>query len=233
MDDILNPTVFIGNFEWREPVTTLTDFLVGFVALVGFLKFKSYKQEKAASFIYFKYYFLCFAIGMTSAAWLGHGLQAYVGPEFKRIGWVFGATGLLLFGLGSFVEVKEYINRSLFSVLKTIFIGQYLFFVFLMLNPTYSDFIYAQLSSTISLIAFILPLNFYNFIRSKSKGSLFIVLTICYSIIPGLIYNNQLSVNRWFNFHDISHVLMAIFMVFMIYATSRLTMMKKKLNYKP
>jgi hypothetical protein len=233
MDDILNPTVFLGSFEWREPVTTLTDFLVAFVALAGFIKFNSYKQERTASFIFFQYYFLCFAIGMASAAWLGHGLQAYVGPEFKRIGWVFGATGLLLFGLGSFVEVKSYVNRSLFSVFKTLFIAQYLFFVFLMLNPTYSDFIYAQLSSTISLIAFILPLNAYNLIRSKSRGSLLIVLTICYSIIPGLIYNNQISVSRWFNYHDISHVLMAIFMVFMIQATSRLTMIKKKLNYKP
>lgn len=227
MDEILNPTIFIGNFEWREPVTTLTDFLVGMVALAGFVKFQRYKQEKAKSFNYFKFYFLCFAIGMTSAAWFGHGLQAYVGPEFKRIGWTCGATGLLLFGLGSFVEIKDYVNRSLFLTLKTCFIGQYLFFIFLMLNPIYSDFMYAQLSSTISLIVFILPLNVFNYMRSKSKGSLWIVLTICYSILPGLLYSNQVSVNRWFNYHDISHVLMAIFMLLMIVSTSRLAMIKK------
>ena len=86
MFEILNPTIFIGNFEWREPVTTLTDFLVAIVAFLGYLKFRSYKNKKSLSFNYFKYYFLCFAVGMTSAAWFGHGLQAYVGPEFKRIG---------------------------------------------------------------------------------------------------------------------------------------------------
>jgi hypothetical protein len=224
MDEILNPTVFIGNFEWREPITTLTDFLIGLVALAGFIKFHSYNKEKSVSLNYFKFYFLCFAIGMTSAAWFGHGLQAYVGPEFKRIGWVFGASGLLMFGLGSFVEIKDYVSRSLFLVLRSCFIGQYLFFIFLMLNPAYSDFIYAQLSSAISLIAFILPLNIYKYVRSKSKGSLWIILTICYSIVPGLVYNKQLSINMWFNYHDISHVLMAIFMFSMLIGTSRLTM---------
>ena len=39
MDEILNPTVFIGGLELREPVTTLTDFLVAIVELIGYIKF--------------------------------------------------------------------------------------------------------------------------------------------------------------------------------------------------
>ena len=98
--------------------------------------------------------------------------------------------------------------------------------VFLMLNPSTSDFILAQLSSTLSLIFFIFPIHLYNFLKTKHIGSSYIVLTIIYSIIPGFIYNNQISVNKWFNFHDISHVLMAIFMFLMIIGTSKLSMIK-------
>ena len=112
MDDILNPTIYLGSFEWREPITTLTDFLVAIVAIFGYYKFKSYKGIKSSNFNFFKFYFLCFAVGMTSAAWLGHGLQAYVGPEFKRIGWICGATALLLFGLGSFDLIKTQFNKT-------------------------------------------------------------------------------------------------------------------------
>jgi len=112
MEDILNPTTFIGNFEWREPVTTLTDFLVAIVASIGFIKFLKYKGEKSKRSHYFKLHFLFFAIGMTSAAWFGHGLQAYVGPEYKRIGWVMAATGLRMFGLGSLQELKENITSK-------------------------------------------------------------------------------------------------------------------------
>lgn len=226
MDDILNPTIYIGNFEWREPITTLTDFLVALVAIIGFFKFNSYRGLKSASFNYFKFYFLCFAIGMTSAAWLGHGFQAYVGPEFKRIGWICGSTGLLLFGLGSFIEIKNQINKNFYLFLKSLFIGQYIIFVFLILNPTSSDFILAQLSSTISLIVFIFPIHIYNYLGTKAKGSAFIVSTIIYGAIPGLIYNNQLSINKWFNYHDISHVLMAIFMLLMIIGTFKLSVLQ-------
>jgi hypothetical protein len=226
MDEILNPTIYIGNFEWREPITTLTDFLVAIVALIGFFKFNSYKGAKSLSFNYFKFYFLCFAIGMTSAAWMGHGLQAYVSPEFKIIGWVCAATGLLIFGLGSFIEIKDQIKKPFYLILKYLFITQYITFVFLMLNPLSSDFILAQLSSTISLIAFIFPVHLYNYLKTKVKGSIFIVLTITYSIVPGLIYSNQLSINKWFNYHDISHVLMAFFMLLMIVSTSKLSMLK-------
>ena len=106
MEEMLNPTVFIGDFQWREPITTLTDFLVAIVALIGFIKFSKFKGEKKRSFYYYKYYFLFFAIGMTSAAWIGHGLQAYLEPEYKRIGWFCGSSALLMLGLGSFNEIK-------------------------------------------------------------------------------------------------------------------------------
>ena len=226
MDDILNPTIYLGSFEGRDPITTLTDFLVAIVAIFGYYKFKSYKGIKSSNFNFFKFYFLCFAVGMTSAAWLGHGLQAYVGPEFKRIGWICGATALLLFGLGSFDLIKTQFNKTAYKVLKFLFVGQYFSLVFLMLNPSTSDFILAQLSSTLSLIFFIFPIHLYNFLKTKHIGSSYIVLTIFYSIIPGFIYNNQISVNKWFNFHDISHVLMAIFMFLMIIGTSKLSMIK-------
>ncbi len=228
MNEILNPTIFIGNFEWREPITTLTDFLVAIVAFAGFLKFHAYQGKKSDSFLFFKYYFLCFTIGMASAAWFGHGLQAYVGPEFKRMGWICSTTGLLFFGLGTLIEIKNNCNVYLFRVLKIAFIGQFLIFVFLMVHPTYSDFIFAQLSSTVSLIVFILPLHVFNFRKTQSQGSMFVALTIAFGILPGVVFNRQLSIDRWFNYHDISHVLMAVFMLFMIGATSKLTMVSRE-----
>ena len=163
---------------------------------------------------------------MTSAAWLGHGLQSYVGPEYKRIGWICGASALLLLGIGSFELIKTQFNKTVFKVLRVLFVGQYISLTFLMLNPSTSDFILAQLSSTISLILFILPIHLYNYLKTKDLGSGYILLTIFYSIIPGFIYNNQISINKWFNYHDISHVLMAVFMLFMIVSTSKLSMIK-------
>lgn len=224
MDEILNPTVFIGGLELREPVTTLTDFLVAIVALIGYIKFSKTKDRNHKGFNYFKYYFLFFAIGMCSAAWIGHGLQAYIDPVFKKIGWVFGTTGLLMLGLGSFIEIKTVSNPKWHAFFKNVFIVQYLFFVLILIHPNWSSFTLAQISSCVSLLVFILPIHIFNYSKQKATGSLIIISTICYSIFPGLVYNNQLSFSKWFNYHDISHVLMAIFMLLMIYGTSKLTL---------
>ncbi|MGH1436484.1 MAG: DUF6962 family protein [Lewinella sp.] len=228
IDPILNPTVFIGTFEWREPVTTLTDFLVALVSLYAFIRFARYKGEQSESYNYYKFYFLCFAIGMTSAAWFGHGLQAYVGSGFKKIGWVCSSTGLLFLAFASLLQLKKILTTRLYAVLRVLIVLQYFTFLVLMLHPQLSDFVYAQLSSTVSLVGFTLPMQVYYYIKSKEKGSLILFTAILYGIFPGLVFNNQISLHRWLNYHDISHILMAFFMFFVFLGASRLAMRSNK-----
>lgn len=228
MDPILNPTVFLGSFEWREPITTLTDFLVAVICIISAFKFFRYKGGKSDAFLFYQLYFLCFAIGMSSAAWFGHGLQAYVGPEFKRIGWTCSATGHLFLAFASLIQIKDYVSKTFFRTARAIFLIQYPVFLFLMLAPTFSDFIYAQLSSTVSLVGMILPLQIYHYYKTKERGSLIILLAIIYGIVPGFVYNNQISFSRWFNYHDFSHVLMACFMILLFLGASRLSMVSEK-----
>ena len=212
IDPILNPTVFIGAFEWREPVTTLTDFMVALVAIYAFYRLQSYRGKKAANFKLYKYYFLCFAIGMTSAAWFGHGLQAYVGPRMKIVGWVMSASGLFCLALASLQEIGARLQPVVARTIRTWLTLQYALVVLMMISPVYSSFAVTQINSTLMLILFILPMQAYHFRVDRSRGSQRIVGAILYGIVPGLIYTNQVSLHRWFNYHDISHVLMTVFM---------------------
>ena len=105
--DVLNPTIFIGELEIREPITSLTDFLTACVSGVSFFFFLFHnKNSKNKSFVFFKFYFLCYFIGMTSAAFLGHAFQAYLPKEVKIIGWqsycinIFKKTSFWLSGYG-------------------------------------------------------------------------------------------------------------------------------------
>ena len=57
------------------------------------------------------------------------------------------------------------------------------------------------------LIGFALPINIYGYIKLKSIGNLWIVLGILSALLPALVFNMKLGFSRWFNHHDISHVL--------------------------
>lgn len=222
---IINPTLWIGNFEWREPVTTLTDLLTAIVCFIVFLQFKKYKGHKSESFDNYKYYFLFFAISMTSAGIIGHGLQAYVGFDWKKIGWVMSSIGFLCMEFGSINELENNLKPLLIRFFKGAFIIQFIVLVSLMVY--YQNFKIPQLNSTITFILFVLPLQIFAYVKTKKKGHLMVIGTIAFALLPGLVYNNQISLGKWFNYHDISHVLMATFMFLMYKGTFKLSTSKR------
>ena len=228
--EILNPSIYIGKFEIREPITTLTDFLTACVSGLSFILFYIFnKKHKSKAAKFFELYFLFYFIGMTSAAFLGHALQAYFTHEVKIIGWVFSTIGQLFLALGSLQIVKELILEKWFKAFHLIIISQALIFIFLMIHPAYSNFKVAQISASVLLIGFIFPIHTFNYSKKKSNGSRLIILTILYALIPAFIYNNQISISRWFNYHDISHVLMSVFMLLMFFATRKLSLQNSNL----
>ena len=219
-DSILNPIQFIGSVEWREPVTTLTDFLVALVCWTAFYFFQRQKSSSHVSYPWFRGYFLVFAIGMTSAAWLGHGFQAYVSPKTKMIGWICGATGIGFLQMGSLRAIEELIKPSLRKVLPYVFFFEWLVAVSLMIGLF--DFRVTQVNSAFGLVGLVLPMHIYRYLKTKKAGSKWIIGALAYSLIPGIVYSNQISISRWFNYHDISHVLMAVFMTLMFMGLHRI-----------
>ena len=216
LSDILNPTIWVADFEIREPITTLTDFMTALTCGFAYYLLNSEKRiVKDLSFTFFKLYFLCFFIGMTSAAFLGHAFQAYLPKEVKMIGWFMSAMGQLFLALGTMIFMKNLIKPFLFKLFFLLLLIQFSIFIFLMIHPTFSDFKIAQLAASSVLIGFIFPLFIIQFIKTKSKGSKLILFAIIYALFPALVFNNQLSISNWFNYHDISHVLMSIYMILM------------------
>ena len=214
--DILNPTVWVADFEIREPITTLTDFMTALTCGFSYYLLKSKKGiVKDPSFNFFRLYFLCFFIAMTCAAFLGHAFQAYLPKEVKIIGWCMSAMGQFFLALGTMMFMKKSIKPFLFKLFFSLLILQFLIFIFLMIHPMYSDFKIAQLAASSLLIGFILPLFIIQFIKTKSQGSKLILFAIIYALVPAFVFNNQLSISNWFNYHDISHVLMSIYMILM------------------
>ena len=223
---IINPTLIIGDFEWREPITTLTDSLIASVCIFAFMVFSRYKGEKAKSFIYFKAFFLCFGIGMLCSAWFGHGLAAYVVPRFKVLGWVINSGANLFLGLATLREIRHLIKPNISRWIKVIFIVQVSIFIVFMIIPKTSFFGLAQICSIVSLIGMMLPMHIFNYFKTRSSGSKLFIIAIGMGVLPGIIFNTQLSVNRWFNYHDISHIVMATIVFVMFLAARKFSFLK-------
>ena len=223
---ILNPSIWIGEFEIAEPVTSSTDLLVSLVSLMGFfILIRANPNQRTDLHPYFKFYFLFFFFGMLSAALFGHAFKTHVHPNFKVIGWSTSLLAQLFICLGSLFSAQNLLSTKWFNIIwYTLYIQCtiYLFFVI-----TTANFILTQIALAVMLLGFALPLNIYAYLKTKSNGNLWLLLAINLAIFTAFMFNLKWSFSRWFNYHDISHTLMSIVTTFVVIGATRLSIKKE------
>jgi len=131
-------------------------------------------------------------------------------------------TGQAFLVMASLGDLKRSISIPIQKVIIGLLIVQFIVFAILIINPDTRGFQVPQTASALVLAGFVIPLQIMNYLRNKTTASLLIVTAIVYGLLPGYVYNNQISVSRWFNYHDISHLLVVVYMIIMIFAIRRL-----------
>ena len=138
-------------------------------------------------------------------------------------------TGQALLVIGSLIEVKSHINSIIYKSIVGALIVQFIVFTVLILNPSTRGFEVPQMASVIVLTGFVIPLQLFGYLKNYNTGSVLVICAIVYGIVPGYVYNNQISLNRWFNYHDISHLLVVIYMIIMTFALRKLALKSRVL----
>lgn len=216
VDPILNPTVWIGDFEFREPVTSLTDFGTATVCIVSFVLLMRIRS-KNFDFRIMRLYFISMGIAMLIACSLGHALQAYVSPDWKALGWSFGALAVGLLEFASVRMNRVYLTGTQSMLLKAFVILRVSTLYILLLNPATRNFDWVKMNSTIGLLFVVLTMQLLQYIKTKNTGSKYIIGAVLWGIFPAIVYNLQLSADKWFNYHDISHIMMSIYCLILFF----------------
>jgi len=209
VDPILNPTIWIGDFEFREPVTSLTDAGTATVCLTSFILLMKIRSHNA-DFRIMRMYFLSMGIAMLIACSLGHALQAYVSPNWKALGWSFGALAVGIMEFASVRLNRDYLSKTQSLIIKSFILLRIAALYALLLNPATRNFDYVKTNSTIGLLLVVLTMQFLQYRKTKSAGSKYIIAAVLWGFFPAVVYNLQLSIDKWFNYHDISHIMMSI-----------------------
>ena len=223
---ILNPSIWIGEFEIAEPVTSSTDLLVALVSLIGFfLLIRAAPNQRTDLHSYFKFYFLFFFLGMLSAALFGHAFKTHINPNFKVIGWSASLLAQLFLCLGSLFSAQNLINKKWFNIIRYSLYIQCIIYLFFVIKT--ANFTLTQIALAVMLLGFALPLNILAYRKTKSNGNLWLLLAINLAIFTGFMFNLKLSFSKWFNYHDISHTLMSIVTCFVVIGATKLSINKE------
>ena len=207
-----SPPIELFGVQVLEPVTSLTDFIT---ALVCFYAFYRLSQLSLSSrmYQYFRYYFLLTGIATTCAAFIGHAFLYLFSFEWKMIGWVFSATGILMIEWATLLFVRPQLSDRVFQWLSAGTLLKYLAFWTLML--TTKSFLVTQINAAVGLVGVVLILHASHYWKTNHPGSRGVMFAILFSFLPAITYNTKLTFHVYFNHHDISHLLMATCMYLM------------------
>ncbi len=195
--------------------------VTGVVGVSGFLWFYFKDKLKSREALLYSGYFLFMGFGMLCAGILGHGLQAYIGPTWKATGWFFSALSIMFLQLASVRTIRDHIRTTSFTWLNRIFWAQFVVFVVVIFTGI-AGFTFVQFNATFGLVGLVLPMHLYSAYQNVNKASYWIVGGIFFGLAPAVVFNNELGVSKWFNHHDISHLLMSTIVALMFVGASKI-----------
>lgn len=221
MNDFVMTSIEIFGVKVLEPTTSLTDLVTATVCYIIFFNLNKQKVNEPA-YTYLKYYFLFIGTATLWGAFFAHAFLYLVTFSWKAVGWSFAAIGLFFIQNGALKNYLRNYPESKLAWLKYVFLLQMLIFFGLILNPATRLFIVLNVNTAIGMILFVFPLFLMSYLKTKSQGNKQVLLFFIASLIPGLTFNTQLTLHDYFNYHDISHVLMTFCMILLFFGVRQL-----------
>ncbi len=191
----------------NEPYATLTDLLVTVVCLWAFFKLRKEKRNDLA-FKYFNWFFLTMAIATFFGGILGHAFINEINFAWKLPGWITSMLSISLLERASIKHAKKYLPPKIAKFYEIANIVELL--VVMIITFSTLDFFWVEMHSGFGLLAVILPVQLFTFIKTKNKGSLRFLIGVGIAIISALFFMNEISYNEEINYLAISHFFMAI-----------------------
>jgi hypothetical protein len=189
------------SLSFSEPITFLTDLLIT-TACIIFIGLIRKKAPSPPSIHPWQWFFA--TLGLASfLGGVGHLLFLYIGPNLLLASWLLSGFAIFIFERISI----SLISRQVLRTGLTIFISCK-FIAFVIFSLVYRSFTGVKVHAALGLLLIVLAIHTANFIRSRSSGSVWIIIGIFLMALSALIHSLRLALDdKWFNHNDLGHVI--------------------------
>jgi hypothetical protein len=201
------PSVSLFGIRIDEPMNTLTDLIVSAVCLFAFYQLTN-KKFSGRTHFYFRMYFLLLGAATLFGGIIGHGFLYVFSYAWKLPGWIVSMLSVAFIERSSIQYARPHIDPRIgkfFLVLNIVELLTVMSITIYTLN-----FKWVEFHSGYGLLAVVLPFHGFVYYKTRDRGSFIILFAVMVACIAALIFMNHVSLHTWFNYIDISHILMAI-----------------------
>ena len=190
-----------------EPVTTATDLLVSAVCFYAFLNIhKSTKRGRI--FFLFKYYFLSMGIATAYGGIIGHALLYLFSFEWKIPGWIISMFSIALIERATIMHAMPLLKPTIGNFFSVLNILEFIILVCIVLYTL--NFFFVETHAFYGLMIVVASFELYVFLKTKDSGSRILLYAVFISAVAATVHLTKFSPHQWFNYLDLSHVLMAL-----------------------
>jgi len=206
-EELQNPSIYVGTLRIDEPITALTDILISVVCFYAFYKLKN-KQNKKPIALYYKHFFILMGASTFLGAFFGHAFNYALSELWKTPYWCVSMIAVAFAERTAINIAARTIQPKYVRFFKWVNIIELLVF---MLFACYKlNFLYVLIHSAYGILGVAGAFYLYILVRQQKQGSKYFLIGIGWSLVGATIFLSQLCIGRWFNYMDMSHVLMAL-----------------------
>jgi hypothetical protein len=197
----------IGDISIHEPVTTLTDLLVSAVCLYAAVRLHKAKHT-AFYFVFMKWFFISMAIGTAISGIIGHAFLHMLSFKWKVPGWLISMISIALIERATIIRAKPLLGPRTGRILLLLNIFELVIFVGIMIYSL--KFTCVETHAAYGLICIVLILESFILYKKNDPGSKYTMLAIGFCALSAFTHIASISLGKWFNHLDVSHVIMAV-----------------------
>jgi len=201
------PSIYPFGIRIDEPVGTLTDILVTFVCFYAYYQLNKRKLPGRSQF-YFRYYFLLMGVATLSGGLIGHGFLYALDFGWKLPGWIIGMISVALVERSAIAHARPLIRPRIGKFFLIFNLIELL--IIMTITMITLDFTWVQIHSGYGLLAIVATFHAFVWYRTRDTGSFIIMGGVAITGVASIVFMNELSIHTWFNYLDLSHILMAI-----------------------
>ncbi|MCF0207049.1 MAG: hypothetical protein HUK15_06430 [Bacteroidales bacterium] len=207
--------IFIGGIRILEPVTVLTDFIITAVCIYAYFRLR--KQAKQNSYMrLYPWFFMFMAISCFCGGLLTHAIP-YIFPENigvwnKMPCWLFNILSTSTFMLCMVERYKALFSDSGRKKLLTAIWCEIA--IILCLLFVVKSFLIVEIQIAIAVLLTCVPMQIAILRKVKYKECTYNMIASMVLVITIAVMACKFSISKWFNYNDISHVIITITMFY-------------------
>ncbi len=203
----MQPSIFIGRFELAEPVTVLTDVMVGMVCLYAYRQLKQ-QTKPLKELAYLRIFFVSMAAATIYGGVVGHGLMPHLSHGWKLPGWLISMISIGFLERTAIAYAQRHVSkrwRQFWLSLNWLELAIFVALVCITLN-----FKWVEVHAGYGILVVCGGFFGYAWLRFQKKTSLWFLGGVAMCVISAIVFSMQWGLGIWFNHLDVSHVWMAL-----------------------